>query len=347
MSAYSATDRLLHRLALGIPDCARLSFALEKRLYLRAAGPPPLAGHVFVSGLARAGTTVLTRALAATGAFASLTYRDMPFVLACNAWAAVARRFPAAPPPRERAHGDGIVIDADSPEALDEVFWRVFAGHEYLADDALVPHEPDAATLDDFVRYLRLIMRRHGRARYLAKNNNTLLRLPALLRRFPRSTFLMVVREPLAHAASLLAQHRRFAAPDRFTRAYLTWLGHHEFGATHRPFRLPGARVPDSGSDCLDYWLVQWLNFYSWFEQVAAAAAAPALLIVPYRDLCRRPAVWTALARRLALPAGPPPAFAWRGPARAAPADRALADAAAALYARLAARGRSRLAAGV
>ena len=37
--------------------------------------------HVFVMGLARSGTTVLLNALYESSEFASLSYKDMPFVL--------------------------------------------------------------------------------------------------------------------------------------------------------------------------------------------------------------------------------------------------------------------------
>lgn len=79
----------------------------------------------------------------ATGRYRSLTYRDMPFVLAPNLWrrlSSISRRSIAGV---ERAHGDDMIIDGDSPESFDEVFWRMFAGHQYIGPDWLQPHEPD------------------------------------------------------------------------------------------------------------------------------------------------------------------------------------------------------------
>ena len=91
MSDYGFLSRTLHRLALGSPSVAEASFDLEQALNGR-----DLMGsdgrHVFVTGLARSGTTILMRALFGTGAFASLTYRDMPFVLAPGLWSRVAGR---------------------------------------------------------------------------------------------------------------------------------------------------------------------------------------------------------------------------------------------------------------
>lgn len=63
--------------------------------------------HVFISGLARSGTTILLNSIYESDIFASLTYSDMPFVLAPNLWAKLSpnRRNNNF---KERAHGDGI-----------------------------------------------------------------------------------------------------------------------------------------------------------------------------------------------------------------------------------------------
>ena len=86
MAAYSFLDQLLHRLALQVGPIAEMSFDIDQRMV--DADPKEIVGerHVFVSGLARAGTTILMRRFHATGAYRSLTYRDMPFVLAPNLW---------------------------------------------------------------------------------------------------------------------------------------------------------------------------------------------------------------------------------------------------------------------
>ena len=86
MSDYGLLSRLLHRLALGVPAIAEASFDAEQALLGRQSIPAHGGRHVFVAGLARSGTTVLMRSLFETGEFCSLTYRDMPFVLAPGLW---------------------------------------------------------------------------------------------------------------------------------------------------------------------------------------------------------------------------------------------------------------------
>ena len=83
---------------------------LERGSFLKSA-PPDNGRHVFVSGLARAGTTILMREIHGSGDFGSLTYADMPFVLAPNFWRRLSANGAKAKPRAERAHGDGIEVE--------------------------------------------------------------------------------------------------------------------------------------------------------------------------------------------------------------------------------------------
>ena len=248
---YPPVDRLLHRIALGSTATAEILHDIERGLYLKDA-PEDRGGHIFVTGLARAGTTILLRELHATGAFGSLTYADMPLVLAPNLWARISRNMRTDFDPVERAHGDGIAVNLESPEAFDEVFWRIFRGRTYIRADRLEPHAPGPKTIRRYRDFIRLVLRRSGKPRYLAKGNNNILRLGALAAAMPDCTFLLVVREPLSHARSLLGQHRRFSGDDdAFRRDYMRWLVHHEFGVDHRRFGFPARAGRQSRYDRL------------------------------------------------------------------------------------------------
>ncbi|MEM6933845.1 MAG: sulfotransferase [Pseudomonadota bacterium] len=302
--AYSRLEKALHRLALGSDAVAEISFQIDQQIAGGDPGRVADGAHVFVCGFARAGTTVLMRRLHETGAFRSLTYADMPFVLAPNLWGRI-RGGAGASPMEERAHGDGILVNASSPEGLEEVFWRVFAGDAYLGADGLRPHEPDPDLIRRFRAYVGALLGPGGQ-RYLSKNNNSILRLGALSRAFPKAAILVPFRAPLAHAGSLLAQHQRFTARhagDRFSREYMTWLGHHEFGAEHRPFLLPPDVAPPVRAEAgtLGYWLERWIEVYSWLLDTAPEAC----VFVCYEDLCTDLGVWEAIADRLGLPDAP------------------------------------------
>ncbi len=288
---YSLLDRFVHRIALGTPYVRRLSFDLDGMLTKIDAASAHAAQPVYVTGLARSGTTMLLNALHRSARFASLTYRDMPFVLAPNLaqrLMRVSRREGAA---KQRAHGDRLEVDFDSPEAFEEVFWLTFCGGDYIERDRLLPHTVQATVLDDYCTYVaRIVASRGGGERYLAKNNNNVLRIEALKQAFPRSVVLVPFREPAAHVASLRRQHERFLqwhAEDRFARTYMGWLGHHEFGADFRPFAVPGA-APPRDPEALrapDYWLDYWAKVYRYILDRHGQTVS----LIDFDQLCREP----------------------------------------------------------
>jgi len=64
---YSFLERLLHRLALHYRPIAEMSVDRDQMTVRADPSAVVLQRHVFVSGLARAGTTVLMRRFHATG----------------------------------------------------------------------------------------------------------------------------------------------------------------------------------------------------------------------------------------------------------------------------------------
>lgn len=289
---YGRADKLLHRIALGAPALLEATFDIERALYGKQLKALEIRRPVFIAGLARAGTSILTRLLHARGDFAAPAYRQLPFPLAPNSWARLGgKRHVEA---RERGHGDGLTHDLDSPEAIEEVFWRAFEGNRYLKRTELVPIAPEKETLAAFRDYMRLVLLNQGGTRYLSKNNNNILRLEGLASSFPDAVLLHPFREPLQQALSLLTQHRRavaLAAQDPFRRRFMTWLGHHEFGADQRPFRFEGAPGPGEDAGHVDYWLRLWDAVHR------ALLAAPAAVqerqfFVDYDAVCAAPLVY-------------------------------------------------------
>jgi len=273
--SYGRMERWLHWLALEPAVVRQLAFDLERQFALpsrtaQCNGNGPADGAVYVCGLARSGTTMLLRILDECEDFRSLNYRDMPFVLAPNLWARFSHHARKQTVTAERAHGDGILVNVDSPEGLEEVFWRTF-GMQKSDTDCFGFDEPDAEMLADFADYRALVANPRSEAdigkwrRYLSKNNNNLLRLASLCAD-ASATVLLVYRDPVATARSLHRQHQRFSASqteDAFTRSYMGWLSHYEFGLDHRPFCFAVSDMDASLTpDKLDYWLDYWSAVY-------------------------------------------------------------------------------------
>ena len=83
MNNYSWLQKKLHQLALSSQFIRETTFDVESSLFLNEQ---KIDNDVFVAGLARSGTTILLNALYESSEFASLSYKDMPFVLAPNLW---------------------------------------------------------------------------------------------------------------------------------------------------------------------------------------------------------------------------------------------------------------------
>ena len=301
-NSYSWLDRCLHRLAFSTRS-AQLGVAdLESRRFRGELAATSAARPIFVTGLPRSGTTILLELISRTPSVATHIYRDMPFVLAPMVWGGFARRFAKADKPRERAHGDGIQISLDSPEAFEEMVWMAFYGDRYRGDTispwTAVDDQEFLQFLSDHMRKVIALRRRSKltASRYASKNNLNIARMPALLDAFGDAVALVPFRDPVQHAASLLKQHKRFTAmhrDDPFARRYMRGIGHFDFGDNLKPVDFDGwwSSRSSAGPDQLTFWLEYWCATYRalldhadhdrlhliGFEQLSAASGLTAL----------------------------------------------------------------------
>ncbi len=299
--SYGKLDKVLHRLALGTDIIPEMCFDLEQAIYSSKSETVDNSHHVFVAGLARAGTTILMREIFQARVFHSLTYRDMPFILSTNLWRIFSQYSMKNMELQRRAHDDGLLVNFDSPEALDEVFWRVFAGERYISSDGLLPMTATDREIILFRKYVASLLRNTNATRYLSKNTNNILRLSSITRAFPNSTILVPFRNPIQQAYSLLRQHKRFLvihSQDNFALKYMNWLVHHEFGENHRRF-LVGNRVDHVYTQLnINYWILLWINVYGFLKENLPRNA----LLVCYEKLCDGSiSLWNDLLSRLEL----------------------------------------------
>ena len=280
-SAYSPMAQLFHRLIL---NHYHLGKALLKR-QIKGIEHPVQADQttaVLITGLARAGTTALTRALTDRGPFASLDYSNMPVLLAPRLWSKFYK--PKKKEDKERAHGDGIKVGLASVEALEEYFFKVTTNDRFISDTGLHLHEISADENDLYRRYTKSLCTNDQI--YLAKNNNAILRLKSLLAQNPDMAVFVLVRDPLQHAYSLMKQHQKFEkeqTEDPFILEYMNWLGHHEFGLGQLPFNLSGAAPQQTDRGQLNYWLERWMDYYNYAKTISN------IQFIAYEDFVARP----------------------------------------------------------
>jgi hypothetical protein len=291
-TAYGPVDRALHRLAFGTLRAQRRLAEIETRMYQDRIEPAHARRPVFVTSLPRAGTTVLLEALATLPEFATATYRHMPFTLLPLIWTDASRRFQQDAHLAERAHGDGVDVGFDSPEAFEETIWMAFWPERYR--DGVIRPWTDATRDKRFESFLRdhmakVVAAAGGDAsRYLSKNNANIARLPMIAAAFPDATVVVPVRDPWAQTASLLRQHRRFLAvhaEDPFALRYMEGLGHFEFGAALRPISWRLEPPDPAEAESPEFWLAYWADTY----EEALASAGSGVVFVDHDRLSAAP----------------------------------------------------------
>jgi len=305
LSPYGFFDRLLHSFALGNKAITEASFDIEQVIQKPQPALIIEGEHVFVAGLARAGTTLLMRRFYSSGMFRSLTYRDMPFVLMPNLWEKLSSFSSKHSKKQERAHADGLLVNYDSPEAFEEVFWRIHSEQEYIQETRLIPMIEDEILIEKYQKYIASILMHTSKTsniRYLSKNNNNILRLSTIQKAFPLALIIIPYRDPLQQADSLLSIHKRFVEAyknDKFVRKYMRWLGHYEFGIDHKRFCFTDDPIRYTNTYDINYWLELWLKTYQWLHEVAPQKA----LFLSYEAFCADPdTIWNTLTAQINIP---------------------------------------------
>lgn len=276
----------------------------DTRMASEAIADIRVTNPIHIAGLARSGTTMLLELLAEHGDTATHRYRDFPPVFTPWLWDRWLARVPQAEEmAAERAHGDGIAVTSQSPEAFEEVLWMAFFAdcHEPSLDNRLTRRTDNPAFARFYDDHIRKMLAIRGGRRYLAKGNYNLMRLAYLQTLYPGTRFVIAVRDPVWHIASLIKQQRLFeAGQDAHPRArdHLRRVGHFEFGHDRRPIN-PGddaaiERIQRLWAENRD--VEGWARYWALVYQHVAdqrdndQAIREAAYVVRYEALCRNSA---------------------------------------------------------
>lgn len=276
---------------------------LETRMIQEAIADRAVDRPIYIAGLARSGTTILLERLAEHPCVASHRYVDFPLVATpywWNRWLAMVpqRRDKA----RQRAHNDGIAVTAQSPEAFEEMLWMTFfpAAHDPKRSSILSRETDNPAFARFYDEHIRKLLAVRRRQRYVAKGNYNLVRLGYLHALYPTARFVLAIRDPSWHIASLMKQQALFVRGETaYPRAleHMRRVGHFEFGLDRRAIHVGdddlAARIDSlwrAGEEVAG-WAHYWAGLYRHVADtlLADAALGEACLIVRYEALCERP----------------------------------------------------------
>lgn len=275
---------------------------LESTLLEEQLRGVPVASPIYVCGLARSGSTLLHEVIASHPGVASHRIKDYPLLFTPYWWRQASARLRPAPP-HERPHRDRMMITTESPDAIEEMLWMAFFPrcHDPAVDNRLAWEDGHPAFEKFYRAHLQKLLLAEKAGRYAAKANYHVARLPYLLKMFPDARFVIPVREPAAHIASLIRQHRWFCAGQGGNRRALEYFrrsGHFEFGLDRRPMNLGDSpRVEgildawQSGAEVRG-WALMWAQVHEHLAKLLASDARvkAAAMSVRFEDLCAAPA---------------------------------------------------------
>ena len=82
--------------------------------------------NIVVCGYPRSGTTFITELINKDEKVTSLLYRDLPFVFTLYFWSKINNLYYYGINISRRSHRDKILINPDSPDSFEEIFWSSF-----------------------------------------------------------------------------------------------------------------------------------------------------------------------------------------------------------------------------
>lgn len=256
---------------------------------------------IFICGLARSGSTLLHQIVTSSPGVASHRIKDYPMVFTPYWWRrATANLKPKAP--RERPHQDRIMITSESPDAVEEMLWMAFFPrcHDPAVSNVLTAAHRNPAFEVFYRAHLAKLLLAEKAKRYAAKANYHVARLAYLARLFPDARFVIPVRAPASHIASLQRQHAWFSRGQRQNPraiAVMRRSGHFEFGRDRKPLNLGDAgqvrKILNAWAqgDEVRGWACYWAMVYGHIAGVLASdqGLRRAACIVRFEDLCAAP----------------------------------------------------------
>ena len=286
---YNFVEKLLHYLILDNNIVGEFLFDIEKKFFLNNRSVQNNE-HIFICGLARSGSTLLLNIIYQDEKFCSLTYKDMPMILGPNIWSKYFGKNVKNSKDQKRAHDDLIKINLNSPEAFEEVFWKLMLKSKYISNDFILDAKISEIDLIQYSNFISLICSRNNKSNYLSKNNNSIFRIDILLEYFQKSFFIIPYRNPYDHAFSLMHQHQKFSIlqkNNQFIKKYMNWLGHYEFGLIHKRFKFEKSDIKfDINTN--DYWLHTWIEYYQKIlDTFENSEYRDRIILLNYDKLCK------------------------------------------------------------
>jgi len=191
--------------------------AIENRLCKKIK----ILNPIFVIGLPRTGTTLLSHILNLEPRLGTSLYKDVPFIKGLIFWDYINFLY-YKKSKYQRIHEDDMMIDINSPNTFEEVAWII----------SKIKNQKNSYDLNILTNYIKKILKVRNSERYFSKNNNNINRIELIKKYFNNSKFLISIRKPENTINSLVRVNKIFNKmfdQDPYFKLLYNELGHKEF----------------------------------------------------------------------------------------------------------------------
>jgi hypothetical protein len=300
---FPAPMYFIAKLVHQFPTIANLMNRTESLILRRQMTDYAIDRPIYVTGMARAGTTITLEMLSQHPSVATHRYLHMVLPYAPHFIQLAANVLPLMKSPVERLHKDRLLVTRDSPEAVEEIIWQRFFSS--ILDESQSNILDSTTSNPDFEMFykehLRKLLFNQNATRYAAKNNYNASRMEYLQKMFPDVQFVIVVRNPFDHIASLAKQDMILGSLESADPRLLDWtkiIGHREFGSAKICINFGNSKTVEmirnlwsSPRTYAQGWAVYWNEVYSYLLEKLDSNPnlADASIVVRYEDLCEFP----------------------------------------------------------
>jgi hypothetical protein len=302
---FPAPMYYIAKLAKTIPAVAESLHALESSRMRNDIKTLKVDRPIYVTGLARAGTTITLEMLSQHPDVATHRYLHMVMPYAPHWIQSIADHTPLMLSPVERLHKDGIMVNRNSPEAVEEIFWqRYFESTLDETKSNVMRQDISNPEFEKFYReHILKLIQDQLRKRYAAKNNYNVSRMEYIQKIFPDVKFLVIVRDPFSHIASLAKQDIVLSEIERQDPRLLDWtkiIGHREFGTAKICINIDDSekvheirQLWKNKRTYVKGWAKYWASIYSFVHRTLKSNQnlSKATLVIRYETLCENPSV--------------------------------------------------------
>ena len=254
---------------------------------------------VYVTGLARAGSTVTVEMIGKHPDVAYHKYMHSVNPFIPHLVQQISKVVPLFKKPVERVHKDGLMVNRDSPEAVEEPMWMRF--FDTIHNDKVSNIFDEKISNPEFEKTYDLILRKlmynQKSTRYVAKNNYNVSRLEYLHKLYPSLKIILLIRHPINHIASLVKQDAILTELEIENKRLLHWtkiIGHREFASAKICVNVDSTKTIEKirklwekEETYVKGWAVQWNMIYSYVTDLLKRNKhlAERTLILRYEDL--------------------------------------------------------------